>query len=138
MTMSFKIRAGIVGACGRGAHFRHGCEAAGMRIVAACDINEAALGESAAALGAERRHSDYEAMLEAGNLDAVIIATPMPCHVPQLQMLWPESRLSAPPVVPPSGYRVRQYRDGTGPRGPDDSPSPARECDTRRRDPRPR
>jgi predicted dehydrogenase len=63
-----KLNIGIVGACGRGASFRLACEA---------------LPEAAARLGAAEAYTDYEEMLAHSELDAVIVGTPMPLHVPQ-------------------------------------------------------
>lgn len=77
------LRVGIVGACARGAAFKAGCDAAGVRIIAACDTNEAGLAEAARRLGASHCFMNYEAMLDTARPDAVIIATPMPLHAPQ-------------------------------------------------------
>lgn len=77
------IRLGIVGACGRGASFRTACEAMGdIAIEAVCDLQAEALGQAATRLGARRQFTDYTAMLEGCDLDAVIIGTPMQFHVP--------------------------------------------------------
>lgn len=81
MTRSIKI--GIVGACGRGGGFTNGCKDAGAVIGAVCDINRERLQESAKAIGADQAYDNYEAMLDRARLDAVIIGTPMPLHVPQ-------------------------------------------------------
>ncbi len=78
-----KIKVGIVGACGRGRGFRIGCEAAGVRIKAVCDINTEKLYEIAQLLGADEKYTDYETMLEQADIDAVIIATPMHLHAEQ-------------------------------------------------------
>ena len=78
-----KLNLGIVGACGRGASFKAACDAlAGVRIHAVCDTNAEGLPEAAERLGAAERYADYEEMLERSELDAVIVGTPMPCHVP--------------------------------------------------------
>lgn len=78
------INMGIVGACGRGASFKLACEqVGGVRIHAVCDVNEAELPETAARLGADASYLSYEAMLAESDLDAVIVGTPMPLHVPQ-------------------------------------------------------
>jgi len=81
MSQAFHI--GIVGACGRGAGFAAACGAAGARIHAVCDTNEAGLEKACADLGAQESYTDYAAMLDQSALDAVIIGTPMPFHVPQ-------------------------------------------------------
>jgi predicted dehydrogenase len=79
-----KLNIGIAGACGRGASFRLACESVGgVRIHAACDIDAEALPRAAAQLGATEAYTDYEEMLARSELDAVIVGTPMPLHVPQ-------------------------------------------------------
>jgi predicted dehydrogenase/GNAT superfamily N-acetyltransferase len=80
---STSLTVGIAGACARGANFKLGCEAAGLHIIAACDVNTDALAAAATALGAPHIFSDYETMLDTVRPDAVIIGTPMPLHVPQ-------------------------------------------------------
>jgi predicted dehydrogenase/GNAT superfamily N-acetyltransferase len=77
------LRIGIVGACGRGASFKAACDAAGAVVRAVCDTNTDDLPAAAERLGAEQRYGDYEQMIDRADLDAVIIGTPMPCHVPQ-------------------------------------------------------
>lgn len=77
------ISVGIVGACGRGATFRSACEALGIHIRAVCDIYAEGLPKAKETLGAEEAYLDYGEMLEKSRLDAVIIGTPMPLHVPQ-------------------------------------------------------
>ncbi len=77
------LKVGIVGACARGASFKLGCDAVGLKIAAACDTNADGLEQAAATLGAAEKFTDYETMLNKARLDAVIIGTPMPLHVPQ-------------------------------------------------------
>jgi len=77
------IYVGIVGAAGRGRSFRTALEANGARIRAVCDVREDKLDECAAALRAEEKYADYEEMLDRSRIDAVVIGTPMPFHVPQ-------------------------------------------------------
>jgi predicted dehydrogenase/GNAT superfamily N-acetyltransferase len=78
------IKLGIVGACGRGASFKSACDALlQVRIEAVCDTNEKDLGEAANRLGASQQYTSYDQMLDEAGLDAVIIGTPMPLHVPQ-------------------------------------------------------
>lgn len=77
------LRVGIVGACARGTAFKAGCDAAGVRIIAACDTNTAGLADAARHLGAPHCFTNYVAMLETARPDAVIIAMPMPLHAPQ-------------------------------------------------------
>jgi len=84
MTTDDRIALGIVGACRRGASFKAACEALeGVRIMAVCDTNKDGLPAAKERLGAERAYTDYETMLTRADLDAVIIATPMPFHAPQ-------------------------------------------------------
>ena len=84
MSVLEKLNLGIVGACGRGAGFKQGCDAVEVvRIHAVCDVNAEGLAAAAANLGASERYTDYEQMLERSELDAVIIGTPMQFHAPQ-------------------------------------------------------
>ena len=54
-----------------------------VSIAAMCDLDEAHLKDAAARIGGDvKTYRVYEDMLEA-DLDAVVIATPMQCHVPQ-------------------------------------------------------
>lgn len=79
-----RFNIGIVGACGRGSSFKNACEALqDVGILAVCDRNEEGLAETAASLGAAETYSDYAAMIENSDLDAVIVATPMHLHAPQ-------------------------------------------------------
>ncbi|HNQ34776.1 MAG TPA: Gfo/Idh/MocA family oxidoreductase [bacterium] len=79
-----KIRLGIVGAAGRGRSFKQACLASGLvEIRAVCDLNEVRLEEARQNLGAAEKYLDYREMLEKSDLQAVILGTPMPCHVPQ-------------------------------------------------------
>lgn len=79
-----QIKLGIVGACGRGGSFRGMFEAIpALRLHAICDVNTADLENARQRLGAEEAYSDYNEMLEKSKLDAVLLGTPMPLHVPQ-------------------------------------------------------
>ena len=79
-----KINLGIVGAAGRGGSFKGACDAIGdVRIHAVCDIDEEGLFSAALRLRASEKYLRYEEMLEKSDIDAVIIGTPMPYHVPQ-------------------------------------------------------
>ena len=54
-----------------------------VRIAAMCDLNEEALGSAAQRIGTDvKQYRVFDDMLES-DIDAVIIATPMQCHVPQ-------------------------------------------------------
>ena len=78
------LNLGIVGACGRGASFKAACDALGqINIRAVCDTNEAERPAARERLGAREQYTDYETMLDQAGLDAVILGTPMPLHVPQ-------------------------------------------------------
>jgi predicted dehydrogenase len=82
--MKAQIALGIVGSAGRGGSFKRSCDALEtFRIAAVCDTNREGLEQSKAALGVERGFTDYDEMLDQGKVDAVIIGTPMPLHVPQ-------------------------------------------------------
>ncbi|MCC6445012.1 MAG: Gfo/Idh/MocA family oxidoreductase [Armatimonadetes bacterium] len=78
-----RLNVGIVGACGRGAGFKTACDAMPqVAIHAVCDINADNLSAARERLGAREQYTDYEAMLDRSDLDAVIIGTPMHFHVP--------------------------------------------------------
>ena len=82
--MTKQINIGIVGAAGRGKGFRAACEAHELvRIHAVCDINEEGLEKAKTDLGAEERYLNHEEMLAKSDVQAVILGTPMPLHVPQ-------------------------------------------------------
>jgi predicted dehydrogenase len=79
-----EIRIGVVGACGRGGSFRDALQlVGGARVEAVCDANEACLPEAQERLGASEAYVQYDAMLDESALDAVVLGTPMPFHVPQ-------------------------------------------------------
>ncbi|HCK10333.1 MAG TPA: hypothetical protein DHW45_10695 [Candidatus Latescibacteria bacterium] len=81
--MGSELKIGIAGAVGRGKSFRAAFDAhAGTRIHAVCDVNVERLPEAADLLGAELVFSDYSEMLGKGDLDAVVLGTPMPFHAP--------------------------------------------------------
>lgn len=77
------LHIGLVGAAGRGGSFRAGFESNGARIHAVCDLKREDLDRCAAAMGASETYTDYQQMLDKSDLDAVVIGTPMPLHVPQ-------------------------------------------------------
>ena len=79
-----KLSVGVVGACGRGGSFKTVFDQLdAVRIHAVCDTNEACLHEAGLRLGASEEYADYETMLAESDVDAVILGTPMPFHVPQ-------------------------------------------------------
>lgn len=78
------LHLGIVGACGRGASFKAACDALPqVAIHAVCDTHAEELTAARERLGAREQYTNYGEMLEKSELDAVIIGTPMHCHVPQ-------------------------------------------------------
>jgi len=78
------LNIGIVGACGRGRSFKTACDALEcVRIHAVCDTDEGNLAAARERLGAREQYTDHETMLDRSELDAVIVGTPMPLHVPQ-------------------------------------------------------
>lgn len=106
------IRIGIVGACGRGASFKAACDALpGVQVQAVCDINAEELPAAAARLGAKEAYTDYDTMLEKADIDAVIIGTPMPLHVPQSIAALRKNRHVLCEV--PAGVSVEECRELT-------------------------
>jgi predicted dehydrogenase len=76
-----ELKVGIVGA--RGLSTVCGFNAIpGVKVEALCDINEALLQEQARKHSIPKTYRIFEDMLES-DIDAVVIATPMQCHVPQ-------------------------------------------------------
>ena len=78
-----RMNVGVVGSGGRGAAFREALEATGARIHAVCDVDEDALDRSRKELGAAEKYFDYDEMIARSDLDAVVVATPMPYHARQ-------------------------------------------------------
>lgn len=75
------MKIGIVGAR-RGAAFAAAFrEMADVAVTALCDIELRALAGTADRFGIRQRFTEYEAML-AADLDAIVVASPMPLHVP--------------------------------------------------------
>jgi len=81
--MAGDLRIGIVGAGGRGGNFARLIELCGGSVQAVCDNDPARLDQAATALGVPEKYDDFERMLEKSDLQAVIVGTPMPLHVPQ-------------------------------------------------------
>ena len=55
-----------------------------VQIAAMCDLDEAHLNDAADRIGGDiKRYRIFDDMLES-DIDAVIISTPMQCHVPQV------------------------------------------------------
>ncbi len=81
------IRLGIIGAVKRGSSFVRALQAHPQaELVALCDIQEDKLAEAAGELEIDLTFTSDQAMLASGEIDAVIVATPMPLHVPQSVM----------------------------------------------------
>jgi predicted dehydrogenase len=76
-----RVRAGIIGAGGRGKYLMGEFKEIGVEVAAVCDVYEPNLqaGLKLAWSGA-RPHKDYRRLLEDKSLDAVIIATPDHWH----------------------------------------------------------
>ena len=76
-----KIKVGIAGS--RGLSTVMGLRALpDVEITALCNLDEATLEAQAKELGIAHKYRVFEDML-ASDIDAVVIATPMQCHVPQ-------------------------------------------------------
>ncbi len=79
-----KLKVGVVGAAGRGrACFGALLDHPNACLAALCDLNEESIKKTAADIGASEVYTDYEQMLDKAGLDAVVVGTPMPLHVPQ-------------------------------------------------------
>jgi len=66
---------------GRGAWLAESMQyAPGAELVALCDENEDRLNAAAAATGVTRTYTTYEALLDS-DVDAIVVASPMPLHV---------------------------------------------------------
>lgn len=77
-----ELRVGIVGAP-RGSGFSRAFQTIReTQLVALCDSNPETLERVADRLGVARRYREYAAMVES-DLDLIVVATPMPLHVPQ-------------------------------------------------------
>src|SRR5579875_2291846 len=77
--MSRVIKVGMIG-CGEIAQWMHLpflTELPGFQVTALCDISPVVLEHVGARFGVERRFTDVDALLEHGDVDAVVIATPI-------------------------------------------------------------
>lgn len=82
--MSSSIRIGIAGAAGRGRSFKNAIESVeGLKTTAVCDLNEEKLEYAGKLFRADEKYQDYCDMLKSADINAVIIATPMPFHAEQ-------------------------------------------------------
>ncbi|MFB6219753.1 MAG: Gfo/Idh/MocA family protein [Halobacteriaceae archaeon] len=85
--MDEPVRVGIIGTGGLGTGLgRHVRDSERGSVVAVADVSEQNRTQAAAELGVgpEARYEDYVEMLDAGGLDAVIIATPHTLHYEQV------------------------------------------------------
>jgi predicted dehydrogenase len=83
-TVNDPIRLGIIGVAGRGKSFRRSLEHLPQyELAALCDVNAQGLAQAAQEMGVSATFDHHERMLDEAKLDAVIIGTPMPLHVPQ-------------------------------------------------------
>ncbi len=83
--MKNELKVGIVGAP-RGSGFVRAVQTVNeTALVAICDINKDVLEQRANQFGVEQRYTEYEEMAQS-DLDIIVVATPMPLHVPQAVM----------------------------------------------------
>lgn len=82
--MERPLRIGMIGAgtIAQQLHLPALQQIGGVEVVALAEPNQARLQECADNFGIERGHTDYQEMLDRGDLDAVIIATPNLFHAP--------------------------------------------------------
>ncbi|MGD9518441.1 MAG: Gfo/Idh/MocA family protein [Armatimonadota bacterium] len=84
MASSELLRFGIIGAVGRGAGFVRALHANPQTcITALCDIQEEVLRQRAEEMGVVLTYTNAEQMMDSGEVDAVIVATPMHLHAEQ-------------------------------------------------------
>ena len=85
MAVKNELRVGIVGAP-RGSGFVRAIQTVSeTELVAMCDIRRDVLDQRADQFGVEQRYTEYAEMADA-DLDIIVVATPMPLHVPQAIM----------------------------------------------------
>ena len=78
------LNLGVVGAARRGGRLLYASDVLdSVRVHAVCDTDPDGLYLAKTDLGAYEAYHDYEEMLDRSELDAVVIGTPMPLHVPQ-------------------------------------------------------
>jgi predicted dehydrogenase len=85
--MKEKLRIGFAGAGAISQYHLVGwSETPGAEVVAICDVDEARARAKAEAFGIPKVHTDFRAMIEAEQLDAVDIVTPVGTHAPLTRM----------------------------------------------------
>jgi predicted dehydrogenase len=78
------LRVGLVGVGARGMSFKPAIDAFDeVTVHAVCDVDKDAIQEAAAAFDASEKFTDYEPLLQKGNIDTVVIGTPVHLHVDQ-------------------------------------------------------
>ncbi|MFN7993695.1 MAG: Gfo/Idh/MocA family oxidoreductase [Bryobacteraceae bacterium] len=80
------VRVAFIGVGNRGSYLlQHMLKVPGIKVVAICDIDPAALEKAISAAGAAgntaQGYSDYRKMLDRKDIDAVVIATPVDLHM---------------------------------------------------------
>src|SRR5438309_927182 len=80
------VRVAFIGVGNRGSYLlQHMLKVPGIKVVAICDIDPAALEKAISAAGAAgnsaQGYSDYRKMLDRQDIDAVVIATPVDLHM---------------------------------------------------------
>ena len=77
------LRIGVVGAGGRGGSFKNALAVLDATVQAVCDVDAAKAESAQAELGAVHAFTDYSSMLQSGDVQAVVVGTPMHLHVAQ-------------------------------------------------------
>ncbi len=75
-----KIDVGVVGLAGMGVKDARGVRDAGANIVALCDVDDTFLDMRSEEFPKAKKYRDFRKMIDSGNLDAVIVATPDHTH----------------------------------------------------------
>lgn len=79
-----KLNVGIVGIGGRPQAFISAIEDSRVaRLTSVCDLDMEAMSKATEGLSDIRKYTNYEEMIQKGELDVIIIGTPMHLHVPQ-------------------------------------------------------
>lgn len=84
--MSQPLRAAVVGTGNISTNHLRGYRAAGVEVVAACDVNPAALSACQLEWGIERGYTDMAEMFAAGGFELVSVAAPTAVHHPATMM----------------------------------------------------